>query len=170
MLSVLAVLGLLAVLLSVLEPLAFPASEPYGGPSTAGDTLEAVVSVPSGNGVDAWAVSWDPSRHGFILHEHGGRWSKVYPLGLAARQHPIPILKSLAMTSSVEGWAVGTNGTILHLSGGAWSAVPSPTTEGLIGVALNSTGSEGWAVGFTTILHLSGDRWSTVNGPGNATQ
>ena len=117
LLSVLLGLGLLAVLLDALAPIAFPASEPYDGASTAGDYLTAVTTVPNGNTEEAWAVGLDASHRGFILHESGGRWAKVYPLGLAAL-HSIPSLLGLAMASPVEGWAVGMNGTILHLAGG----------------------------------------------------
>jgi hypothetical protein len=74
------VLGVVAVLAMLLAGCA-PPSEPYGGPSTSGDTLTAVASVPNNTGGDAWAVGWSDGwpLQGFILHESSGHWSKIHP-------------------------------------------------------------------------------------------
>jgi hypothetical protein len=168
-LSVLGVLGLVALLAAGLARLAFPASEPYGGAATQQDTIRQVVEVSNGASTEAWAVGYNKVSGGFILHEHGGRWAKVYPLGLAARR-PIPHLYALAMTSPSEGWAVGAEGTLLHLTGGVWVSVATLTREDLNGVALSASGSEGWAVGDDgTLLHLAPPEWRVVNGPAAAT-
>ena len=36
-------------------------------------------------------------------------------------------LRSVAMVSAGEGWAVGDGGTILHYTGGSWQSAASPT-------------------------------------------
>jgi hypothetical protein len=74
-------------------------------------------------------------------------------------------LKSIAMTSASNGWAVGNGGTILHWNGNLWSKANSPTTQPLYAVKMISA-NNGWAVGgFGTILHWDGSSWNLVDSP-----
>src|SRR5262249_31043017 len=141
------------------------------------------VVVPSGASLDAWAVGFNRASggedRGFILHEHGGQWTKVYPLGLAPWESA-PILTGLAMASPSDGWAVGVGGpwgALLHLVRGTWTRVPVPVrvasmvkVTAVNAVALSASGREGWAVGQGgpaggMLLHLAGGIWSSAPVP-----
>jgi len=74
-------------------------------------------------------------------------------------------LRSIAMTSANNGWAVGGSGTILHWNGITWSEANSPTTQPLLDVKMISA-DNGWAVGgMGTILHWDGISWNLVDSP-----
>lgn len=137
------------------------------------NNLNSVFMVSSG---DVWAVGGGRRSTAsctgsalcpVILHYTGGSWNTVTP---PAGSY---LLKSIFMTGSTEGWAVGEQtsgigptGTILRYSVtggvGAWSIFPAPSSPTPLPplssiFMLNPT--EGWAVGDnSTILHY------TVNG------
>jgi len=74
-------------------------------------------------------------------------------------------LRSVAMVSSSDGWAVGLNGVIARYSGGSWSTVSTPTSDDLNGVAMVSA-NDGWAVGEGgRIVRWNGSAWATVTSP-----
>ena len=72
-------------------------------------------------------------------------------------------LHDVALTSTGEGWAVGTAGTILRLNEAGWSTAPSPTKLDLFGVWFASP-SSGWAVGGyggnRVALYWNGATWT----------
>jgi peptidoglycan/xylan/chitin deacetylase (PgdA/CDA1 family)/photosystem II stability/assembly factor-like uncharacterized protein len=92
----------------------------------------------------------------------GARWSKV----------PSPTnatLKSVAMVSSTDGWAVGFDGTtdcgtIIRWDGTSWKNVTSPTSAFLICVDMVSS-NEGYAIAFDIVspLNESVIRWDGAN-------
>ncbi len=102
---------------------------------------------------DAWAVEGDS---GGIWHWAGnpglgGGWNKV--------STAVAGLKSIFMTSTNEGWAVGVGGIIYHYLGGGW------TLYSTVGNTLNSifmlTPTEGWAVGNGgSMYHYSAGSWT----------
>jgi hypothetical protein len=73
-------------------------------------------------------------------------------------------LRSIALLSPGEGWAVGDSGVILHYHNSAWNVVsPSPTSSTLNSVSFLPNG-EGWAVGRQgTILHYRDGIWESVH-------
>ncbi len=92
--------------------------------------------------------------NGGVLRWDGSSWNQV--------SSSIP-LYSLYMTGSGEGWAVGPNGTIMRAAGGVWASVPSPTSEDLLAVSMDSP-THGWAVGGNypyglALLEYTGGRW-----------
>lgn len=79
-------------------------------------------------------------------------------------------LRSVAMVSANDGWAVGNfyfnvgglRGVIWHYHDGQWALISSPTKSGLSGVTALPDG-EAWAVGDGgTILHERGGAWTQV--------
>ena len=103
---------------------------------------------------DAWAVG----KSGHVLHFTTGIWGgPMTPYGTSND------LLGLFLTSTSNGWIVGTHSTILWSttldSGGAWSALTSPLQTGTgSGIDLLGTsfpgGSNGWAIGTKgVILH-----------------
>lgn len=123
---------------------------------------------------DGWMVGQNCS----ILHYVGGSWEQYltpagFPLECSLPNDPLfaslppPMLYSVYMVSSSEGWVVGAFGTIIHYSAGRWSQVTSPTTLNLYSVYMLSS-AEGWAVGENgIILHYASGAWTTypVNPP-----
>lgn len=74
-------------------------------------------------------------------------------------------LRSLAVVSPNNVWAVGGGGIILHFDGNAWTRISSPTTQGLNSVAMISA-DNGWAVGENgAILHWDGSAWRSTTSP-----
>lgn len=123
----------------------------------AGMAFKAVF-VDRGNPADAWAVGFD-SVNGIIWHFATGIWTGPVSPGVA----PGSSLRSVFLTSTNEGWIVGTLGRILHSTtlGGAnaWLALSTPlqTAVGagidLFGLSFPG-GGNGWAVGEEgVILH-----------------
>ncbi|HLV99528.1 MAG TPA: hypothetical protein VKT82_12715 [Ktedonobacterales bacterium] len=107
--------------------------------------LESVAGLPDG---EAWAVGYEG-----IFHERQGVWEQVKsPTRLG--------LRSIALVSATEGWAVGNSGIILHEQGGVWSQALQADAPYLNGVAVSSTG-EGWMVGGSgSMLHETRGTWS----------
>ena len=71
-------------------------------------------------------------------------------------------LNSMALTTPIDGWAVGESGTILHWDGVEWAQVDSPTNASLWSVSALAA-DDGWAVGQGgTIVHWDGDTWEIV--------
>lgn len=112
--------------------------------------LAAVSAVSS---TDAWAVD---SVTGTFWHWSGtaglgGGWNEV--------SSAVGGLNSVFMTSSTDGWAVGSGGIIYHYTGGGWALF---TTAG---TTLNSvfmlSQNDGWAVGNGgAIFHYISGTWS----------
>lgn len=92
---------------------------------------------------EGWAVG----EGDYLLHDHGGRWTWVLAPGA------FNFLIGITMSSSSEGWAVGSE--ILHYHAGVWTVARTlPDTMLLYDVALTSP-TTGWAVG---------EQYQTVNG------
>jgi hypothetical protein len=120
------------------------------------------VFVDQGNPADAWVVG----RGGLIGHFLNGIWgAPTFPLGTSND------LVSIFLTSTSEGWIVGTHSTISHstnLGSGVWSPLTSPLLTGtgsgidLLSVSFPS-GSNGWAVGSQgVILHTENSNCGPV--------
>ncbi|HSN73912.1 MAG TPA: hypothetical protein VL334_02330, partial [Anaerolineae bacterium] len=112
-------------------------------------SLHVVDAVSAG---DIWA-SGDLGK---LLHGDGATWA--FPTGAI----PLAELRSIAMASVDEGWAVGDR-TALHWNGTAWQPVDTPP-----GVYLNAVDAvspvDAWAVG-NQIVHWDGAAWSPVDSP-----
>ncbi len=118
--------------------------------------LAAVSAVSS---TDAWAAD---SMSGAFWHWSGtaglgGGWNEVSSAAAG--------LNSIFMTSSSEGWAVGSGGIIYHYTGGGWTLFTT------VGTTLNSVfmlnQNDGWAVGNGgLIFHYSSGTWSGPISPG----
>lgn len=124
------------------------------------------VFVDNGNPIDAWAVG----RSGQIWHFATGFWSgPATPFGTASD------LVSVFLTSTSEGWIIGTGSITLHStnlgSGNVWLSLTSPlqTATGS-GIDLLSAsfpgGGNGWSVGTEgVILHTENSNCGPVPGP-----
>jgi hypothetical protein len=139
-------------------------------PST--NTLRSVFMISPTEG---WAVGDDGSVLGFppgagigvIIHYSAGTWTGPVSPGTAPST-----LRSVFLTSSTEGWAVGDAGTIVHYSGGTWTKLPINMVPNLPAVAFNynsvflNAANDAWSVGTSgTILHYDGVNWGTVTSP-----
>jgi Uncharacterized protein related to plant photosystem II stability/assembly factor len=94
---------------------------------------------------------------GTILHFQNDSW-------LAGATLPRPLF-SIAMSSAVNGWAVGYAGELAHYDGQRWQLASSPTSANLRGVVLLSA-DEGWAVGASgTIIHFHDQHWTLTPTP-----
>jgi hypothetical protein len=108
--------------------------------------LESVAGLPDG---EAWAVGYAG-----IFHEQQGVWKQVPSPGRLG-------LRSIALVSATEGWAVGNTGIILHEVGGVWSQALQADAPYLNAVAVSSTG-EVWIVGGSgSMLHGIGGNWTS---------
>jgi hypothetical protein len=88
-----------------------------------------------------------------IAHWNGTQWTRV-----ATPDHGV---FALAMTSSGEGWAVGSAGEFWHATGGIWSLWPERGPSLLLGIAMDSP-THGWAVGGIShgaLLEYTGGSW-----------
>lgn len=124
------------------------------------------VFVDNGNPIDAWAVG----RSGQIWNFVTGFWSgPATPFGTASD------LVSVFLTSTSEGWIIGTESITLHStnlgSGNVWLGLTSPlqTATGS-GIDLLSasfpSGGNGWSVGTEgVILHTENSNCGPVPGP-----
>lgn len=124
------------------------------------------VFVDNGNPIDAWAVG----QSGQIWHFATGFWSGfVSPLGTGSD------LVSVFLTSTSEGWIVGTESATLHStnlgSGNTWLGLTSPlqtaTGSGIDLLSLSFPGGgNGWSVGTNgVILHTENSNCGPVPGP-----
>jgi photosystem II stability/assembly factor-like uncharacterized protein len=121
-------------------------------PSMVGYDLLSVF-VDSGNPIHAWAVS----RAGKIWKFLNGAWAGP----LSPSPSTTADLTSIILTSTSEGWIVGTTGIILHSttlgSSDSWAPLQQPlqTAVGsgvnLLGVSFPG-GGNGWAVGSAGII------------------
>lgn len=115
------------------------------------------VFVDQSNPLDAWAVG-DFNAGTQIWHFGAGTWSG--PVSPAACATPCNLL-SVFLTSTSEGWAVGTGSTILHStnlgSGDVWlpltSTLQTATGSGidLLSTSFANSGN-GWAVGTNGVI------------------
>lgn len=123
------------------------------------------VFVDQANPADAVAVG----TGGQIWHYFSGIWhGPTTPMGTSVD------LTGVFMTSSSEGWVVGTQSAILHttnLSGNIWLPLgtPAQTATGtgvdLHGISFPS-GGNGWAVGESgVILHTENSACGTISSP-----
>lgn len=125
------------------------------------------VFVDNGNPIDAWAVG----KSGQIWRFATGFWSGfVSPLGTGSD------LVSVFLTSTSEGWIVGTESATLHStnlgSGNTWLGITSPlqtaTGSGIDLLSLSfPSGGNGWSVGTEgVILHTENSNCgNAVPGP-----
>lgn len=141
-------------------------------PLPAANTLRSVFMISPTEG---WAVGDDGSVKayppgggiGVIIHYSAGTWTGPVSPGTAPSS-----LRSVFMTASTEGWAVGDFGTIVHYSGGTWTKLPINLVPNLPAVAFNYTSvflnaaNDAWSVGTAgAILHYDGVNWGTVTSP-----
>ncbi len=92
---------------------------------------------------DVWMVGDAPvasgGLRGIVLHYDGKKISeRLIP--------PSPTLNGVGGSSSNDVWVVGDKGTILHYMTGTWKKRPSPTTEILFDVWVDSP-KAAWAAG-----------------------
>jgi len=121
------------------------------------DSIFSVFLLPGG--LDGWAVGRNVAGAAIIL-----RWSGAWPTGVwSAVVAPVGALdlRGVALSSSIQGWAVGRGGTILKWDGAGWTSIaPSPTPLDLFSVSIVSA-SDAWAVGASsTIIHWNGASWT----------
>jgi len=116
------------------------------------------VFVDQGNPIDAWAVG----RGGQIWHFTTGSWASAYSPSPTGND-----LTGIFLTSTSEGWIVGTHSTILHSttlgSSNTWApplSTPIYTGTGvgtdLFGISFPS-GGNGWAVGTQGVIIQTSD-------------
>jgi hypothetical protein len=115
-------------------------------------------------GDEVWAVGTQhaPSEGSVILHGAGGVWTR---LELPPNHH----LFAIDMSSSSEGWAVGSydGGPLFyHWTGADWIFVPGPP-GGSGGYGVDSvSASDAWAVGLSgQIWRWTGSQWNQVESP-----
>ncbi len=127
----------------------------------AGTRGEFLGSVATTSAHDAWAVGDFANSSGrertLILHWNGRAWAQVASPNPGGSKSG-DVLESVAVTSSSDGWAVGSyvNGSdtiqnvlLLHWNGRKWTAFASPkpgVRNELFAVAASSSGNV-WAVG-----------------------
>lgn len=174
----------------------------YDGDSwkrSVGSACASVMSISMVSADDGWALAtaYDDSQTQEILHYTHGSWQvqTTFPVPTSATpQSDWPqqwyLLRSIAMTSPTDGWAVGqlqsaspniANGyaLILHYANGHWTPAPvwgiAPSQgELLTGISMVSA-NEGWAVGYDydepglssyqsymLVLHYLNGRWTRV--------
>jgi hypothetical protein len=135
-------------------------------------TLRSVFMVSPTEG---WAVGDDGSVTpfppgagvGVIIHYSAGTWTGPVSPGTAPST-----LRSVFLTSSTEGWAVGDAGTIVHYSGGTWTKLPVNLVPSLPEIDFNfnsvflNAANDAWSVGSAgVIMHYDGVNWGTVTSP-----
>ena len=121
------------------------------------DSIFSVFLLPGG--LDGWAVGRNAAGNAVIL-----RWSGAWPTGAwSSVLAPVGALdlRGVALSSSIQGWAVGRGGTILKWDGAGWTLItPSPTPLDLFSVSIVGA-SDAWAVGASsTIIHWNGASWT----------
>jgi len=116
-------------------------------------TNSPLLAVDASSATNAWAVG-NTSNGGLsqtlALHWNGSKWARVATPS-PANPGSADSLRSVAVPSASNAWAVeGVNG-ILHWDGQAWTAVDTPQPPGAISTALNAVAStragSAWAVG-----------------------
>jgi hypothetical protein len=150
--------------------------------------LNSLYVTSSNDAWDIWAVGVDysiGSRQGIMLHYTNGLW-KIFSPPYASLDWG---LYDIFLTSSGEGWAVGTDysrqkGILLHYKSGTWTSNTLPDLSldwGLYGIHM-VTSTYGWAVGVDrsggtgALLHYAKDPanksttsktyiWQTVASP-----
>jgi hypothetical protein len=129
-------------------------------------TLGGILPGLKAERVDQWLWNW-------ILYPESLAWTTVDPPSLSSSWG----LKGIHLTSSSEGWAVGSDytnhkGVLLHLNG-TWTSVDPPSVSSnwdLRGIYFTSA-TEGWAVGsdYTNhkgvLLHYLSGTWTSVDPP-----
>lgn len=124
---------------------------------------------------------------GVLLHYRQGRW-------LVATTLPSTTIRSIAMLSDTQGWAVGSHDTyetssegtrashtamLLRYAGGHWELAPTPTdSSAVFGTIPFVSSDDGWIVGGAPVgsaqsnglllLHYTGGRWTQIDGPPSA--
>jgi hypothetical protein len=136
----------------------------WGDPAVTPHDLNDVALVPAGNCIDACADAWAVGYEGSILRymEDPGGNDGLWRVAPSPTSYS---LRSVAVLSADDGWAVGGGGVILRWDGSNWLNTPSPTRQMLYDVAMAAS-SDGWAIGLGgTILHWNGTAWQTVSSP-----
>jgi len=132
--------------------------------------MGALLSVAATSASSAWAIGntlSGASTRPLILRWNGTAWTTV--------PNPSPAgsyLFSVAATSAGTAWAVGRTSAsasarslILRWNGSVWTRVPSPGPDAELQGVTALSGSDAWAVGWTTggktlILRWNGQTWS----------
>jgi photosystem II stability/assembly factor-like uncharacterized protein len=119
-------------------------------------SLQAVSFADSTTG---WAAGTSPIAHHPVMKYTNGIWQ--IDSALTTQR----IILGLAATYIEKVYAVGDSGAIFRFDYGVWTQVPSPTTQTLRRVAMESN-TEGWAVGNGgAILRCFKDTWSLAASP-----
>ena len=137
--------------------------------STAGAALTGSFALSD---TDAWVVGGPVSAGAapVALNWNGTAWSSV-PTPTPSGSTPDWVLKSVAVSSSTDAWAVGEQvaGTKIHNSlyehwnGTAWSVVAGPN-EGVLNAVLDFGPANAQAFADFSVLHWNGTAWSVVSG------
>ncbi len=139
------------------------------------ETLNAITMISANEG---WAVGEATDAQmpqALILHYLHGKWTRVSIAG--GTGIPPSSLRAISMSSSVDGWIVGSDysgmesSIALHYSGGQWKRVEVGERGPLYGISALSP-DEAWAVGASNpgtgpgfILHYSHGVWRVVPSP-----
>jgi hypothetical protein len=116
-------------------------------------TNSPLLAVDASSATNAWAVG-NTSNGGlsqtFALHWNGSKWAGVATPS-PANPGSADSLRSVAVASTSNAWAVeGVNG-ILHWDGHTWTVVDTPQPPGAISTVLNAVAStpagSAWSVG-----------------------
>ena len=97
------------------------------------------------------AISFLDERHGYalgkgVLYEwKDGRW------GVHSQDSLLQDAKHVSVLPNGSIWAAGLNGMILHWNRERWSSMPSPTTQSLNYIRMDSD-TEGWVVGDNGVI------------------
>ena len=137
--------------------------------STAGAELAGSFALSD---TDAWVVGGPASASTapVALNWNGTAWSSV-PTPTPSGSTPDWVLKSVAVSSSTDAWAVGEQvaGTKIHNSlyehwnGTSWSVVTGPN-EGILNAVLDFSPTNAWAFADFSVLHWDGKKWSVASG------
>ncbi len=142
-----------------------------------------ITGIAMASATEGWAVGYLPKdtapSTSALLHYFAGDWRQVaLPPGLDARAE----LTTIAMDSSVDGWAIATIPTrgdsyatsigrsaLLHFTAGRW-VVSQATVSGELTNLFLRGASDAWASGRSDdgtglLLHYDGQAWTRVRSP-----
>lgn len=124
--------------------------------SVAGFFPSAIAALSSD---DLWAVAKCN-----IARLDRGKWLAEYtqPSSIDFR-----CVTAIAMSTALDGWAVGTGGITLRYQNGRWTEFPNPTRTDLNAVATTSPGSAIAVGAFGTVLRFRDGRWEDLSRSGD---
>jgi hypothetical protein len=122
-----------------------------------GGAPEHGTSCSSGKTSELWVTGGDEDygMPGGLLRYSGGAWQNYdAPRGST-------VFRSMSLTDSGDGWAVGDRGLIARFDGNAWLKEKSPVKVDLVAVDAKWAGA--WAIGLDgTVLCYDGEQWVVV--------